>query len=107
MNKRKKFEGVIFMELNEIQNWSYNEFDNAIVSKKKTIDFDKKEIARMNTEITKLESEIKMLREVKSQKTMTDSLDMITNLGIDFSLTDLQAFLQSRKNNASTENGQN
>ena len=94
------------MELNEIQNWSYDEFDNAIVSKKKTIDFDKKEIARMNTEITKLESEIKMLREVKSQKTMTDSLKMITDLGIDFSLTDLQAFLQSRKNNASTENGQ-
>ena len=88
------------MELNEIQNWSYDEFD-------KTIDFDKKEIARMNTEITKLESEIKMLREVKSQKTMTDSLKMITDLGIDFSLTDLQAFLQSKKNPAATENGQN
>ena len=88
------------MELNEIKNWSYDEFD-------KTIDFDKKEIARMNTEITKLESEIKMLREVKSQKTMTDSLKMITDLGIDFSLTDLQAFLQSKKNPAATENGQN
>ena len=100
MNKRKKFEGVIFMELNEIKNWSYDEFD-------KTIDFDKKEIARMNTEITKLESEIKKLREVKSQKTMTDSLKMITDLGIDFSLTDLQAFLQSKKNPAATENGQN
>jgi len=87
------------MELNEIRNWSYDELDDAIVSKKKTIDFNEKEIARLNTEI-------KMLREVKSQKTMADSLKMITDLGIDFSLTDLQAFLQSKKNPASTENVQ-
>ena len=99
MNKRKIFEGVFFMELNEIRNWSYDELDDAIVSKKKTIDFNEKEIARLNTEI-------KMLREVKSQKTMADSLKMITDLGIDFSLTDLQAFLQSKKNPASTENVQ-
>jgi len=72
------------MELNNVKNWSYDELDNAII-------FSKKEIAR-------LESEIKLLREVKSQKTMTDSLAMITDFGIDFSLADLQAFLSSRRN---------
>ena len=80
------------MELKEIENWTYEKFDHAI-------NFNK-------TEITKLESEIKKLREVKSKKTMEDSLAMITDSGIDFSLEDLQAFLQSRKNTA-TENGQN
>ena len=80
------------MELNEIKNWSYEKLDH-------TITFNKTEIAR-------LENEIKMLREVKSKKTMEDSLAMITDSGINFSLEDLQAFLQSRKNTA-TENGQN
>ena len=80
------------MELNEVKNWSYDELD-------KSISFNKDEISR-------LESEIKMLREVKSQKTMADSLTMITDFGIDFSLADLQEFLQSKKN-AATENGQN
>ena len=95
------------MELNEIKNWSYEKLDNAIVLNKNSIDFNEKEIARLNTEVTKLKSEIKILREVKSQKTMTDSLNMITDLGIDFSLDDLKSFLQSKKNNAATENGQN
>ena len=79
------------MELKEIENWTYEKFDHAI-------NFNK-------TEITKLESEIKKLREVKSKKTMEDSLAMITDSGIDFSLEDLQAFLQSKKN-AANENRQ-
>ena len=72
------------MELNEIKNWSYDKLD-------KSISFNKNEISR-------LKNEIKMLREVKSQKTMADSLTMITDFGIDFSLADLQAFLKSKKN---------
>ena len=94
------------MELNEIQNWSYDELDNAIVSNKNSIDFNEKEITKLNTAITKSKSEIKKLREVKSRKMMTDSLSMITDNDIDFSLADLQAFLQSKKNPAATENGQ-
>ena len=72
------------MELHDVKNWAYDKLDNSIIFTKK--------------EIMKLESQLKMLREVKSQKMMTDSLAMITDFGIDFSLADLQAFLTSRRN---------
>ena len=52
------------MELHDVKNWAYDKLDNSIIFTKK--------------EIIKLESELKMLREVKSQKMMTDSLAMIT-----------------------------
>ena len=86
------------MELKDVQNWSYNELDKAINFSKNSIVSDEKEIARLELDITNLESDIKMLREVKSQKTMADSLGMITDFGIDFSLEDLQAFLSDRRN---------
>ena len=81
------------MEMNNMENWSYDDFDKSISSNKE--------------EISRLREANKKLRKVKSQKMMTDSLSMITDNGIDFSLADLQAFLQSKKNPAATENGQN
>ena len=80
------------MEMNNMENWSYDDFDKSISSNEE--------------EISRLREANKKLREVKSQM-MADSLSMITDNGIDFSLADLQAFLQSKKNNAATENGQN
>ena len=81
------------MEMNNMENWSYDDFDKSISSNEE--------------EISRLREANKKLRKVKSQKMMTDSLSMITDNGIDFSLADLQAFLQSKKNPAATENGQN
>ena len=74
------------MEMNNMENWSYDDFDKSISSNENAI--------------SRLKDEIKKLREVKSQKMMTESLSMITDNDIDFSLADLQAFLQSKKNNA-------
>ena len=74
------------MEMNNMENWSYDDFDKSISSNEE--------------EISRLREANKKLREVKSRKMMTDSLSMITDNGIDFSLADLQAFLQSKKNNA-------
>ena len=81
------------MEMNNMENWSYDDFDKSISSNEE--------------EISRLREANKKLHEVKSRKMMTESLSMITDNGIDFSLADLQAFLQSKKNSAATENGQN
>ena len=81
------------MELNDVKDWSYDDFDKSISSNEE--------------EISRLREANKKLREVKSRKMMTESLSMITDNGIDFSLADLQAFLQSRKNSAVTDGKEN
>ena len=81
------------MEMNNMENWSYDDFDKSISS-------NESEISRLKDETSRLREANKKLREVKSRKMMADSLSMITDNGIDFSLADLQAFLQSKKNNA-------
>lgn len=71
------------MKFEDLKEWSYAEFDSAI--------------SHNENEIARLQSETKTLREAKSQKILKESMPMISESKIDFSLADFQEFLQLKR----------
>lgn len=77
------------MEKCDVKNWSYADFDEAILR-------NENEIAKLETDLKILRSDLQLFREVKSQKILDESKAMIVESKIDFSLADFQAFLESK-----------
>ena len=85
------------MDIKEVKKLSYADIDSLISKNESQIDANISKIKPFQDEISRLESEIKTLREVKSQKIIDDSKQSIVDSKIDFSLEDFQEFLLSKK----------
>jgi len=92
------------MDFKQLKKLSYDEIDFAISNRQAEIDANFSKIKPFQDEISRLDSEIKNLRDVKSQKIIDDSKQVIIDSQIDFSLEDFQQFLLSKKNLKVTSN---